>query len=65
MSQPKASKILIEYEDGTKKSAEGKEAAAIWEHFNALETFYWVHGFRYQGPCLQPVEEKKEDNKGV
>ena len=59
MNEPKATKIVIEYDDGSVKEATGEAAAKIMAYWNGLESLGFVHGIQYFGPCLQ--ETKKAD----
>lgn len=63
MDQPKAKKIVIEYEDGTTKFAEGQDAAKIMDHWNGLESLAFVHGMTYHGPCLKKMERPDREDQ--
>lgn len=46
-------RTTIEYADGAIKSAEGPDAQKIWEHIQGAETMSYIHGCRYEGPCMR------------
>ena len=59
MSDIKAIKIHIEYDDGSVREAEGADATAIMEHWNGLEQFAFIHNMTYSGPILKEVAKLK------
>lgn len=63
MSDVKATKITIEYEDGSIKEAVGEDAGKIMEHWVNCEVFWSIHGFEYKGPCLKEIKPKEEKKK--
>jgi len=50
MQYPKATLIRVEFEDGTLYTAEGDQAAQIWDWYRAGEGMNCIHGAEYKGP---------------
>jgi len=50
MQNNKATLIRVEFDDGTLQTAEGDQAAQIWDWYRAGEAMNCIHGARYDGP---------------
>ena len=46
----KATKIVVEYDDGSYAFADGEAATKIWEWLMACQSLNLVHGAVYKGP---------------
>jgi Zn/Cd-binding protein ZinT len=60
MSEPKAIRIEIEYDDGLIEFAEGDAAEQIVSWYKGCEVMNCVHGARYRG---QRFEERRAAGK--
>jgi len=57
VKNPKAVRIIIEYDDGVIREAVGKDATIILEHWQGCEVMASVHGQTYKGPFLKEVKK--------
>lgn len=53
MTDKKAIKIVIEYDDGSSDYAEGEAAAKILDWYNAGQMMNLIHGAVYNGPQFE------------
>ncbi len=50
--RPKATSIVIHWDDGSESSAEGQDAAKVMEWYNNCEMFCRLRGHQYTGPNM-------------
>ena len=53
----KATRITVEYEDGSIQEAIGDDASKIMQHWISCEVICSVHGMEYNGPTLKRKNE--------
>lgn len=59
-TKPLVIRITVKYDDGTVREASGPDAAKIMDWWQGIEGLAFVHGMRYEGPCLQEVRKKNK-----
>lgn len=63
MSEKKAVRVEVEWDDGTLERATGKDAAVIWDKIASAIVMDAIHGRPYNGPQLKPVDLTLEQHK--
>lgn len=55
----KATRLLVEYDDGTAEVLAGPGADEAWNFILASQTLNCIHGAKYTGPPMRrmPIEE--------
>jgi hypothetical protein len=59
----KAKRIVVEYEDGSVRSAKDTDAEKIMAWWNGCELFCANHGMKYDGPRLKQTTPPKMKSK--
>jgi hypothetical protein len=59
LTEPKAKWIRVELDNGKVLSAEGSQAAEIWEWLMAAESILCIHGGHYRGEPFTTTEPEK------
>jgi len=59
VSDKKAVRVEVEWDDGTLERATGQDAAIIWDKVAAAIIMEAIHGRPYNGPILQRVGSVK------
>ena len=66
--KPKATLILVHFDNGSRMEGLAETAAKAWEYIEACESFAATHGLTYPGPYLMrisPPKDKLPNSRGV
>ena len=58
----KATRLLVEYDDGTAEVLAGPGAEVAWNFILSSQTLNCIHGAKYTGPPMQrmPIEDARK-----